>query len=316
MRFFALASSLVSIHMAIADLAQDLPSLFTGSPVASEFSSYNSLTRQTAACKLQGFDTVSRNTSGAPPMMMNGNVKFLVGLSTITFGHDKEGAERRPSWSDAVEGQFTCGLCLEVLRVDNMPRIEDELTSWDWSQDMATPFVVAVADSCSDPICQTSPAYLDFDVYSDTQPVDHGNPRNTVVKPVPCPVGDTPLEILFCTSDSCNAQNPEGGVGSFLRDRMAKSWILTAMFRNQRLPLIDVRLENLGETASLQYVAGLGYLIPMSRQGIVAVPFPWTFEVTAFDGAKATFLIQEKDLDRPATPGYRGGIVVRGQENV
>lgn len=263
-----------AILAASGAVTQDLSALLgQGEVMESALSSYNYLRFQSAACKLLGFNTISRSTSSGPAAFLSGNmiITFLTGISTQVFGHDREG-EQLPSWNGAIEGQYSCGMCLEVYHADNMPRINGELTQWDWAMGMPTPFVVMVADSCSDPVCQTSPGYLDLDVFAEAQPVEHGNPRNTAWRAVPCPVGDTPLEILLCTSDTCNAQNPEEGITSFLRDRLANTWSLTVMFRNQCLPLIEVKLANLGV---LQYVAGLGYLIPMASKGVQSDGVRW-----------------------------------------
>lgn len=67
-------------------------------------------------------------------------------------------------------------MCINVTAMENMPWFSDELTEWDLSREIVTPFIAMVFDQCNDPICTSG--YLDFDIYSYQQPVNYGNPRN------------------------------------------------------------------------------------------------------------------------------------------
>jgi hypothetical protein len=46
-----------------------------------------------------------------------------------------------------VEGAAACGMCIEVTRVENMPTLHPELTQWDYTSNMTTPFIAMVSFS-------------------------------------------------------------------------------------------------------------------------------------------------------------------------
>src|SRR6056297_1075 len=133
---------------------------------------------------------------------------------------------------------------MQVTKVSNMPAIADDLITWDYDRNMTVPFLAMVFHQCTDEICdqsgtcrqalhrtqyadschllsmstQTLPllraGYLDFDVYSETQPVKKGNPRLMEWRAVDCPVGEThKLEYLVCTPGTCNADDPRSVSG-------------------------------------------------------------------------------------------------------
>lgn len=184
--------------------------------------SYNSMTRQIGYCRMQSFDTVSRETSDSVPMFLDGRISFGVGLPSRD--------------ADSMEA-FTCGMCLNVTHVENFYAWNNALTVWSESAVWRPTewFLVMVFDECKDPVCQ-QPFYLDFDVYSETQPVARGNPRGVQWKAVPCPLhpGET-LEYLFCTASSCHVDdNPV----STLAHEEYYYWSVT--IRNLRIPLVGV----------------------------------------------------------------------------
>jgi hypothetical protein len=133
---------------------------------------------------------------------------------------------------------------MQVTKVSNMPAIADDLITWDYDRNMTVPFLAMVFDQCTDEICDQSgtcrqalhrtqcadschllsmsiqnlpllrAGYLDFDVYSETQPVRKGNPRVMEWRAVDCPVGEThKLEYLVCTPGTCNADDPRSVSG-------------------------------------------------------------------------------------------------------
>ena len=142
--------------------------------------SYNSFMNQVGYCKLQGYDTVSRNTTGAPPMFMDGRVKFGVGLSDVEF-------QGRTS---------SCGRCLNITKIERFFAFNEDLTQWDYTMKMETPFTAFVMDQCKDAVCVSK--YLDFDIYNPRQPVAYGNPWNIEWEFIPCPVEDDGMELLMC----------------------------------------------------------------------------------------------------------------------
>lgn len=60
-----------------------------------------------------------------------------------------------------TQGAAACGMCIEVLAVDNMPSLNDQLTKWDYKKNITVPFIAMIFDQCTDPICEWN-GYLDF----------------------------------------------------------------------------------------------------------------------------------------------------------
>lgn len=60
-----------------------------------------------------------------------------------------------------TQGAAACGMCIEVLAVDNMPALNDQLTKWDYKKNITVPFIAMIFDQCTDPICEWN-GYLDF----------------------------------------------------------------------------------------------------------------------------------------------------------
>jgi hypothetical protein len=157
-----------------------------------------------------------------------------------------------------------------------------------------------VFDECKDEICQ-QPFYLDFDVYSETQPVARGNPRHVQWFPVPCPLkpGET-LEYLFCTASSCHVDDK---LVSTLTTEEYYYWSVT--LRNVRIPLVSV---------SVLYH---GNWIPLKRENA------WTWDDGPFrldhsiklklrnvEGVEKTEVVSLR-VHGESMPSYRGGWRVR-----
>lgn len=154
---------------------------------------YNSFRNQIGFCRLQSFHTISRSSSGSVPMFLDGRIMFGVGLSDVNM---------------KTFDFHSCGLCLEIQSIDNFYSWNQEITKWNTSELIQTPFRVMVFDQCTDPICQEN--FLDFDIYSETQPVFHGNPRNVEWSIIPCPIlPEEYFEFMLCTPDTCNAENTD-----------------------------------------------------------------------------------------------------------
>jgi hypothetical protein len=119
-------------------------------------------------------------------MFLDGRVTIGVGLS-----------------QDEFRDVSSCGRCLLVTGGKNIWKWDHELVSWD-TKDIDYPFIAMVFDQCTDPICHDR--FLDFDVYSPTQPVEQGNPYDITWEYTDCPVHDNePVEILWCFGTACNA---------------------------------------------------------------------------------------------------------------
>lgn len=202
---------------------------------------YNSLNKQVAYCKMQGFDTVSRSTSEGPSLYTSSDVWIGVGLSDNQFNGS------------------TCGMCIQVEKIHNMRGGNNELTIFDDSIPKV-PFIAMVFDECKDPICLTD-GFLDFDVHTEVPPVWKGNPYNVTWIAVECPVyhHDTTvlkhrLEYLICNKHSCKYQDQQNWYGKTFLD-IWDPYFFSIIVRNSRVPIVGMRLNN----EDLIYTKGLGW---------------------------------------------------------
>jgi hypothetical protein len=181
--------------------------------------SYNSFRNQVGFCKLQGFDTISRETSHGVDMFIDGRIHFGVGT-------------RFQSTSD-------CGRCLHIQGVDNFAIFNHQLNGYEYGKQEkwrnTTNLIAMIFDQCLDPICEMG--YLDFDIYSPLQPVRHGNPFHIDWEFIPCPIlPEEKMEFLFCLSNTCAQENPrDRNLTQILHDAVSYYW--TLFIRNNRLPV-------------------------------------------------------------------------------
>lgn len=266
-------------------------------PVYSTNATYNSLIRQVAFCKIQGYNTVSRYTSGGPSLFTSGDVWIGAGLSKTLFGNGS-----------------ACGMCMEILGADNFSEGNWNLTSFKHARHTNRSFIAMVFDECTDPICTTFDGFLDFDVYSPEPPVPYGNAYNVHWRPIPCPVfyenGEIKhkLEYLICNPTTCNV-NDSDEVRPLYEDFNPSFFGI--IVRNSRLPITAVKL--LGY--DLQYITGFGWT--WNR----ADPYPskenFVLKITASDGSTITEVL---DYDRVMTTqsrkGYHGGVIIQGHKQV
>jgi len=184
---------------------------------------YNSFRQQIGYCMMQSFDTLSRNTSMSVPMFMDGRISFGVGLSNK--GEETEA--------------FPCGMCINITEAHDFFQWNPEITEWIDEWPVHDSFLAAVFDQCTDPICTDH--FLDFDVYSVTQPVQHGNPRNISWHIVPCPLHPSEtFEYIVCTSSSCHAHDDYHQ--ATLHPGIVDYWSI--VIRNLRYPLKAVWANN------------------------------------------------------------------------
>ena len=252
-------------------------------------SSYNSFIGQVGFCRLQSFDTVSRSTSESIPMFMDSRISFGVGLSDENM---------------KLSNSFLCGACLNVTFVENFYQWNEEITEWN---DVASPnnsFLVIVMDQCTDAVCKLN--YLDFDIYSPTQPVMYGNPYHVKWHYVPCPIksGET-FEYIICTATTCHIQDRiHQTVGDIITDDLVY-WSLT--IRNTRLPISKVIL-HLSPTVSVDLRLENSWIWDIGtynlQQGI---------NITMMDQENKVLndFIQMPPLNQVASIGYHGGIIVK-----
>ena len=252
-------------------------------------SSYNSFIGQIGFCRLQSFNTISRSTSDSIPMFMDSRISFGVGLSDENM---------------KSSNSFLCGACLNVTRVENFYQWNTEITEWNHEWPSQQSFIVIVMDQCTDEVCKWN--YLDFDIYSPTQPVMYGNPYHVEWSYIPCPIqqGET-IEYILCTSQTCHQQDDASQtVGDVIGNEVVY-WSLT--IRNTRIPISQVILHVSPSTS-----------IPLRLANA------WIWDVGTFDlqlGLNITMMDQENNsihdfitmppLHEKTSSGYHGGIRIQ-----
>lgn len=250
--------------------------------------SYNSFLKQVGYCKLQSFETTSRNTSSAPSIFQSGNILFGVGLSHVQFQHTI----------------VSCGKCIQVLTIDRFYEFNEELTGWNYQKSNHGNFTVMVFDECTDPICKSG--FLDFDIYHEKQPVAYGNPIHLSWQFVPCPVSSNDkIEFLFCLGyESCHEQHPEGRtVGELYHQAIEQNWF-TIYPRNFRVAIHSIHVQ--GE--ALQDIQS--WVWTSLRQELLE-DLVWILEWTNDDDTRQSWLLDwTQYLDQTSTFGYRGGFVI------
>lgn len=247
---------------------------------------------QVAYCKFQGFDTISRSTSMSPPMFMDGRIQFGVGLSNVEF-------ESKTS---------SCGRCIKVNSISNMPSFNQELTNWDYSKPIETPFLVYVIDQCTDPVC--SSGYLDFDIYNPKQPVKNGNPYDVNWEFVECPVKEDTIEILFCLGpNSCNVQDQESqSIIELYQDTIENGyWFMYV--RNSRLPINNITIQLEDEVYVLEDNSGWRWTDYEHRLELARV---WKMTLESTEHKTVSFNVDWLLINESySTQGYRGGFVFK-----
>jgi len=182
--------------------------------------SYNSFINQIGYCKMQSFDTISRNTTNSVPMFLDGRISFGVGISNE---NQKE------------LGYNLCGSCINITHIDNFYEWDAQLTQFTYNKkNPDESFLVMVFDNCEDPICTKN--FLDFDIYSQNQPVKYGNPTNLSWHFVPCPIHQNEfIQYLLCTEKTCKKHDRSLVSVHDIIDHPVEFWSLS--FRNMRIPI-------------------------------------------------------------------------------
>lgn len=249
---------------------------------------YNSFRDQVGFCKMQGYDTVSRNTSSGPSLFTSGDVLFGVGLSDNQF-----------------DGRY-CGMCIEISRSENIRKPTNASLVEFLPEAIQDPFIAMVFDQCTDPICVESESFIDFDVYSPTPPTFLGNPRNVRWRAVECPVGQRAykhlIEYLICTPSTCNAQDDLYKSKDILKEVWNPNYFSLTV-RNARVPVIGVHLND----EPLLYVDGFGWTF----SGIYMENRTFVLELQAYDGSRLLDIIEFDDvMNLPLLKEYRGGALL------
>ena len=224
----------------------------------SNVSTYNPFMNQTGFCKLQGFNTISRQTSNSIQSFIDGNITCGVGISSIIFdSNQKNGIQ---PYSAPL-----CNACLNVT-IQNPFMINNDLNSTnDKSQLFMSSFIAIVMDRCHDNICLKNVNMLDFDIY--TTNVTTGNPKNIEWEFIECPIGNTSIELLVCNPNTCNKQN----IGLYNDSKLFIDTFseptdynfVTILPRNVKYPIDTIKLNlhnsNKSSLEYLTYITGLGF---------------------------------------------------------
>lgn len=297
-------SLIISYIGYVNSISQDIP-YYYNNYVYSHRSSYNMFNRQVGFCKMQSYDTMSRETSGGPSLYTSGAVLIGAGLSHSEFG---EGVNN--NWLNIGDGAVACGMCIEVYNITNIPKFENSLSNWNYNENTKTPFTVMVFDQCNDAVCTSG--YLDFDVYSDSNelPVRYGNPTDLSWKAVDCPVYENNrivhfIEFLFCTSNTCEIYNKD--IEMF--KEVINPYYFSVIIRNFKTPIISVELldPSINQYIKLEYNDGIGW---MWRGRYYDFTKDFNYKLTSFRNEILDILIPVNDiLYSPSTIGYKGGLV-------
>lgn len=251
--------------------------------------SYNSFMRQVGFCKAQSFDTQSRSTSVSPPLFQSGRVWMGVGLSHVQF----------------QKSIVSCGRCIEVLSVDRFYQLNKELTGWNYGMPHGGNFTVMVFDECTDAICESG--FLDFDIYSEKQPVAYGNPTNLTWQFVPCPVGKNDMiGFLFCMGyKSCHETSQEGKHMKDLYHEAVKENWFSIYPRNFRTAITSVMIQ--GEP--LHDIQAWVWKSPHKK---LLEDKKWSIEWTDEEGAHYSWVLDWAHyFHETSTHGYRGGYIIQ-----
>jgi hypothetical protein len=255
--------------------------------------SYNSFRQQVGFCKQQGFDTTSRATSRGPSVFVNGNVMIGVGLSNDMF-------------ADSIS---SCGRCLEITHIENFWTFDKALTNY--SYDAPWPanasFMAMVMDQCKDAICHDG--FLDFDIYCKDQPTRFGNPQNIEWSFVDCPVGQEPLELLFCLGPySCQEGNLDDHTLLQVWDEAKRSAYFSMYIRNARVPVVGVNM--VVEDALVPLADDQGWKWSTPDLASFLAEEIWNFQLTTSEGHAVEALVNWSTLSNATTSsGYRGGVL-------
>jgi hypothetical protein len=244
---------------------------------------YNSFREQPGFCFLQGYDTLSRETTGMySPMFLDGRVWSGVGLSNAQFNNSVK----------------SCGACIQVKKI-TINEFDSSLTTWSEEPTLQPERIVVVADQCKDPICESG--WLDFDVYSDGFP---DNPKELEWSFVPCPVlPHEDIGLLFCPSESCQRDFSENRTfGQVVEESSRYFWSLYA--HNLKYPLTSVRIDTTNASVYLEDTNG--WMYRFSEPFDFLQPFRTTL-CSEQECIESTIHLKPGDL---TTPGFRGGKVV------
>ena len=294
---------------------------------SSEVSTYNPFLFQQGYCKLQGFDTHSKSTSGGIAMWTDDRIKIGVGISSVHFDlKDDEGK---------VVGS-RCGACLNLTIVDfpSLSRDLDQLvdpSESGYGPGETSHMVAYVMDRCEDPICLENEGMVDLDVYT---PLPR-NPGAVSWSWIPCPLfvrseheegmEEHNVQFLFCNPQTCNRQNllwysNDDPSATRFRDTFVSPYdfaFVTLFPRNLEFAIREVlwilpdhQKKGTLQHESLVFLPGLGYQLPFS---LLDTDSAVRFTLRLVDVQDKTFQVEldaETILSSPIEKGYAGGTII------
>lgn len=267
----------------------------------SNFGTYNNMQNQTGFCKMTGFDTISRNTSQGPPLFTSGRIEFGVGLSGYEFGN-----QNLTSLLNKPEGALVCGMCINITSINNLPRFNFDLDSFD-NVNTTTYHIAMIFDQCNDLVCTDS--FLDIDVY--TEHIFHkSNTYNLSWIAIDCPVySQEKMEYLLCTTDTCNHQDIKYLKTSSFQQLFDPSYF-SIVVRNMKRPIKTFYIWYRFQYHELSYVPGIGYqwnndIGYFDKEEYMVFKLIDIFNDTYFSNFSFIDILHSKPLD-----GYKGGILL------
>ena len=270
-------------------ISQNVTHLYNNTFQSNE-GTYNILTYQTGFCKMQGYDTTNRKNSFGPSLFTSGKIQFGVGLSSIYFGDIPN-----------QEGLLTCGMCLNVTNIKTMPKFSNDLTYFEPTSEIDTPFLVMVFDQCKDLICQQE-GFLDIDIYGR---IPNKNIQSIEWTGIECPTDENDtIELLFCTENTCNINDIYEE--NILFGELISENFFSIIPRNMRIPIQKIQVFKNDYWIDLVYVSAIGWTWPT----LFNKNSDFHIRIISYKNDIIELTIPIENIKKtPISIAYRGGII-------
>ena len=255
---------------------------------------------QTGFCKMTGFNTISRTSSGGPRLFTSGRVKFGVGLSQYEFG-----SRTIRSIYDKTEGSLVCGMCINITQIKNLPKFNFELSDYE-NVNVTESHVAMIFDQCNDLICSEN--FLDIDVYADNI-FYKSNTYDVKWTAIDCPVYENEsFEYLICTSHTCNAQDI-AYINSTKFISLFNPIYFSIVIRNIKSPIKSLSIWYSNKWYKLPYISGNGYTWDDYNKPFFEYSLKFKINDIFNHETIDEFLIDDV-LECKPLDNYRGGIII------
>ena len=261
----------------------------------SNVSTYNPFTYQQGYCKLQGFNTHSRNTSDGIDMFTDERIKVGVGISSLLFDLKED---------DKIIGTL-CGSCIN-LTINNFPILNNNLdVILDNNFNNSSSNMIAyITDRCEDPICLDNKGMVDLDIYvsRDSKLL---NPYNVSWHIIECPLEEDNIEFVICNPNTCNIQNIYNE-NTIFYDTITGygNNFITLMPRNTKYAIREMYCDN----EKLEFITGLGYKLQYD------IEYDMLLEIVLGDindNYHKVYIDTTRMLDMKVNFSYGGGIIYK-----